>query len=212
MTDTAYESTISDWPRSQMLEKEGGIRLTGKYDSIHGSWLHVMLVLAVTALVIFITVQATHGDFGRKAVHVLLVFPITLPAAFFATHRLFRSNLDVKVFPDSIVINGKTYEMQPHLEFRLSQHSKAAQEEAAEIRSNQRKPRTYRNAVEVVMQYGERRVVIVELDMKDMERAHALVLRLQGITENLAQAVAEFKAGRAAPAAASEFGRAPDLR
>jgi hypothetical protein len=98
--------------------------------------------------------------------------------------KLHSQNLRLNIMADSIKFpsgwGGKTYSRMQPIEFRVEPHQKGMQEEQREARTGQRASRIYREAIEVVMQYGEKRVVLAEMLQKDLEKAKALVIRLQG--------------------------------
>ena len=98
------------------------------------------------------------------------------------------------------------------IEFKIERHQKALAEYQKAQSRNRKMPETYRQAVEVVMQYGEKRVAIAELPETDMERAKALVIRLQTMTDGMEEAARRMAKGQMTPPAdASEFGPAPNV-
>ena len=100
------------------------------------------------------------------------------------------------------------------IEFRVEEHQKGLEERAKEIKHNKRFPHVYREAVEVVMQYGEKRVPVAELPLKEIEKGKALVIRLQNICDQWDEAARRLAEGQMRPAGetpVSDFGEAPPI-
>lgn len=128
--------------------------------------------------------------------------------------------MDVKVYPDRIAVRQglgyKNYSRQHPIEFRAEDHEKAIEEQANAIRTGNDSFRVYREAVQVVMQYGEKRIPLAELRLKDLEKAKALVIRMQNVCASLDEAIRRMTAGQVRPSTEDEplgdFGPAPDIR
>lgn len=208
------ERALADWPKTDVA-KEGGVHITGRYvppwiaANYDGMWA-LMTAIIVIALGGAWTQLTNNGAcfFVVGVFMMVLYLPIK-----YGLFRLFGGNVDVRVFPDTIQMGGKTYSRQMPIEFRVEQHQKGLKEQLRENKTGKRKPRTYRDALEVVMQYGEKRVPIAALPLKDIALAHALVIRLQNVCNSLDEIVRRFAAGQVAPAQGSgEFGPAPEVR
>jgi len=106
-------------------------------------------------------------------------------------YDMFGKNVDVKVYHDRIAVRQgfgyKNYSRQEHIELRVERHQKAQKEEANAIRTGNNSSRVFREAIEVVMQYGEKRVPLAEMREEDMEKAKALLLHLQNVCASLNQ-------------------------
>jgi hypothetical protein len=88
------------------------------------------------------------------------------------------------------------------------------QEERKEIATQKKQPRTYREAIEVVMWYGEKRVVIAEMVDNEYNKAKALVIRLQNWCSAMDRVKDLLRSGEAVSVDQSfgDFGPEPDLQ
>lgn len=215
------EAAFANWPKTEELGDRAGVHVTGKY-------LHPATPKKTDTVFLFICfgiplyVWSASGQF-MGAFGLLVILILTSAAVLRPlSHLLLRKNVDVKVLPERIEVKGlfgyKHYPRTVPIEFRVDRHHKAMQEEAQEMKAGERQSRTYREAVEVVMQYGERRVVLAAMREKDMEKAKALVIRLQSWCEGFDQAVKRVDAGQISPVgeeqvvSGGDFGPAPDIR
>lgn len=213
-----YEEAYADWPQTQML-KDGGVHVYGKY-------VPPMLPRRVFALaclvggVFAIYVLSTAEKPGSALVAIVLTI-----VAYYALrpmlYNMFGKSVDVKIYPDRIAVRQglgyKNYSRQHPIEFRAEDHEKAVQEQANAIRTGNDSFRVFREALQVVMQYGEKRIPLAELRLKDLEKAKALVIRLQNVCNTLDDAVRRMAAGQVKPAGeepatAGDFGPAPPIR
>lgn len=183
------EKAKSNWPTDRINTKKGQVTITGDYRSPrHGQ--NVALLTSASFLP-----------------PLLLFGPIAALAFAFVALLFFwwvmKKNLNVKISPTEIRVNGKRYDRQQSIEFRAGNHHKA-------LRHN---PGIYATAIEVVMQYGERRIPIAEMRLRDKHKAVALVVRLQNWCDSFDEAMRQAQAMKQDMApAAGEFGPAPDVR
>jgi hypothetical protein len=216
------ESPVGAWPYSKPLEKEGCVQITGSYraaEPLHKGWKKGLLVwLICSAFFVGLFAYLT-GQVPNLALIACIVGLGLLPALWIV--RLMEEsqtrNLDVRIFPDKIDVRGKSYERDMRkIQFSVEPHSRAAEEEAAEIKAQKRGRRFYREAVEVVMQYGEKRVVVAGMKQFDKEKAVGLMIRLQDTCDQIDAILNDLKQGsiplpaRSAPAGALK--PAADLR
>jgi hypothetical protein len=211
------ERAISDWPQTEVRHKSEGVWITGRYrqPQLADRLIFVagIICAAGTGLGIYGTVQTDNGGWflGLTIAGLFLALLFYLWGA-----RKFRRNLAIRIFPDRIDVDGRSYTKDENIEFRVQRHHKAADEERRERLSGKRAPSTYRHAIEVVMQYGERRIVIAEMHQKDEEKARALVIRLQNWIDDfggmLVKQVRTHTAAAPEPIEADEFGPAPPIR
>lgn len=196
-----FEKALANWPKERRL-RDGGVHITGKYISPK--------LDAGGGLAMFVGAIAG-GMWGWESTQSYAVAAV---AAFMGAVLLamtigviFAKNVDVKIYPDRIAVwsflGYKNYSRAIPIEFRVEQHHKALTERGGR--------RLYRNAIEAVMQYGEKRVPIAEMPEREFERARALVIRLQNVCNRVDLAMNEGKS-TAGAAKESEFGPAPEIR
>jgi hypothetical protein len=214
MLSGRFEKPVANWPKVAELEN-GGVHLTGKH--VHPAWQRRAEYAAIAILIAAGILLAERGSgFGQwvGAMFVLLVF--MGPVAMLVSFLFFRRRVDVKMDGTSIQIKGplgyKRYSNQVRTEFRIDQHHKAAREEAKEIETGKKQRRTWRDAIEVVMQYGEKRVVVTEMRHKDIEKAKALLFRLGAISQIAGGAMQEQMSRFIKPAGSGAFGPMQDIR
>jgi len=215
MPEARVEEFRSGWPKDELLPEEGAVRITGEYTDPRREERAFrngfILALIVSAIAWFI-VQEWSSYFLFLLLGALPLW--FLLAAFF--YMAGKSNLGVKINAAEIKLAGKTYSRAAPIEFRVERHHKALQETRREQSSGQRTASTFRRAIEVVMQYGEKRIVIAEMREKDQEMARALVIRLQNWCDRFDQMLIQLadKKDAAGPprAEADEFGPAPPIR
>jgi hypothetical protein len=220
MFGSKTETPFADWPKTKAVD-EGGFHVTGQY-------LHPRTPLAADALGTLVGIVAFFFMLSAIREPVDLIgFGVFAFIIACITSWVLRSwlhkNLNIKVYPDRIMVGGrwgyKTYPRNVRMEFRVERHRKAGEEELAEQRSGQRQNMVYRKAVEAVLQYGERRVVLAEMREKDVEQANALAFRLQNICESQNEALRQMAEDQFSPiepvpmpARSGDFGPEPDLR
>lgn len=108
---------------------------------------------------------------------VALALAIPLSIAFWS---MLKKRLNIRIRPETISVNGKRYALAEVREFRVEPHWRAYRDD----------PGLYRTALEVVMQYGEKRIQVAEMRQKEEEKAVALGLRLQNWCEKFEKMVA----------------------
>lgn len=189
------EAAISaDW-QSVLDAKTGAISITGKYVPPHvprrAGWLAGLLFIVLCVGLLLPMGNAAAMGIGFVA--LLLVSGFVIYPALVKLHS---QKLRLGIMADSIKFpggwGGKTYSRMQPIEFRVEPHQKGMQEEQREARTGHRASRIYREAIEVVMQYGEKRVVLAEMLSKDLEKAKALVIRLQGTCEKFDRLLAHM--------------------
>lgn len=219
--------TLNDgWLKTQELKDQPGVQITGKYKRpfVPGTThLKNAMIAAFFGIIwmwghgpdmainLFAGVMA--GGFGYVILGGLPVIGIL---------KLIPREVDVKILAQHIQIKKgrgyRTFSRNVPIEFRVEQHHKAAREEMNEQKTGKPGNRWYREAIEVVMQYGEKRIQIAEMRMVDLEKAKALVMRLQSWCESFDQAVKRMADGQISLAGEMEgvsggdFGPAPDIR
>jgi hypothetical protein len=199
-----FEKPFSDWPVTTVM-KDGGVRITGKY-------IHPMVEPRFRTLMIFLGFASLIP--ASAAGPVGLVLPLLIAVFYPAYWRnagaaLMGRRLDIRIYPDKIRLPSgfgyKNYARAAPIEFRVDHHMKGIQ-----------KPHLtrFREAVEVVMQYGDRRIPLADFPMTELETANTLVLRLQAVCYSFDAAMEMAGRGKpgAAHAGAGEFGPAPDIR
>lgn len=203
-----FEEALAAWPKAERMD-DGGIRITGAYEQptfgnqTGGALLFIFAVVAFAGLRL------------ESWLAALMVFIVGVVIWSKIGVSMFGRKLDIRVYPDRIEIPArfgisKRYARELPMEFRIEQHQKAFEEERKEQRSRKRQPRTYRDAIEVVLQYGEKRVVLAEMLQKHVEMARALVIRLQNVCASVDLSIASAQDTGAQRE--SEFGPAPDVR
>ncbi len=198
MAKTKFEKAFADWPKMKVL-KTGGVHLTGVYEhpGLSGKmtfgWVILCLLFAVPTTGIGLA--------------LVFFYPIVRPSLV----RTFGKKLDVKIRPDRVQVRSgwgyKNYARAMPMEFRVEQHQKAIDEEI-----RRRSSRTYREAVETVMQYGEMRIAIAELPVKEIEQAKALAFRMQTVCNSLDAAVQMVESKQEALRKADDFGQPTPIR
>ena len=208
---TKFEKAVADWPKTRVIMvKDGvGVHITGRYmhPGLGDSILHTYVLVGI-ALGIFATIASANPFPG-----------VVLGGFMWVLYSIFRDGMvnsfgkkvDFKMFADKIEVrNGfwyKKYSRAVPMEFRIEPHHKGAWETAKEIRLGRRVKVRYRNAIEVVMQYGEKRVPVAEFEATDIERAKALLFRIQTAVVKMNYAMQET----AKAAERGEFGPEPNV-
>lgn len=206
-----FEKASEDWPRTNVL-KDGGIAVTAPYLD-PATPKRTDFVFGVLTLLIPIYVLVSTGDVAAAGI----VFAVVLVASWLIlrplSHTMLSKKLNLKMYPDRIEIPGrwgvKRYSRAEPIEFRVDDHQKAIKEQIYYPQYS-----TYRNALEVIMQYGEKRIPIAEMHIKELEKARALVIRLQNICDQFDEALNRLLQGQMSEAepARGDFGPAPDIR
>ena len=183
------EKAKSDWPIDRVNLKKLHVDIEGRYPSLR----HADKAFLFTLLIV------VPGLFVFWPVALALAVPV-----FMFFWMTFKRRLSIRISPDAIRVNGKQYALDQVREFRVEPHEKAYKPD----------PGAYAGALEVVMQYGEKRVVIAELREEDKDNAVALGLRLQNWVEKFEEMVAVARKGaqQETEPIKGDFGPSPDIR
>ena len=191
MFGSKVEKALSDWPKDNINAKKGTVQFSGQY-ATPGTVSNVVIVSMIIAIPLAI-VTAGIG----------LAFLIPLVPFLW---MMFQKNLKISMDEDVIRVNGRKYDRKIPIEFRVDHHHKAERD------------KQFRDALEVIMQYGEKRIVVAEMRGKDVEKAKALALRLQAWNHSFAKIMASHQEGHgftqmANPVEAKkdDFGAPPDV-
>jgi hypothetical protein len=209
------ETAFAGWPHTRLLEGKVGVHITGKYITPKLRDRVGLLTITLTIAIFFVySSQNTEGTIsmlGFFAIVALFIVPVPF---YFWVKNVFSANLNIKIFPDMIEANHRQYTRSEPIEFRVERHHKATEEVAREQNTGQRTSSTFRQAIEVVMQYGEKRVVLAEMREKDLEMAKALVIRAQNICNQFDKAIAGMTDKETAPkeSVGGDFGPEPNVR
>ncbi len=184
------EKAQLDWPRDKVDLKKGHVDITGEYPRLR----HEM-ILVLSAFVAF---AASLAFVGLLAFLFAVLVPLLL-------RPVIMKKLDVRIGPEIIRVGGKRYDRSAQPEFRVDHHHRAFLPDSDDL---------YRHALEVVMQYGEKRIAIAEMRMKERPKAEALALRLQVWCRDFDRAMAQAQkdAGPDTEPAKGDFGPEPDVR
>lgn len=183
------EKAKSDWPVDRVNLKKVHVDIMGQYPAPN----HENKVWGFTMLIILPGMIVAWPVALGMAIPVFMLFWMT-----------FKRRLNIRIRPDIIMVNGRRYAREELTEFRVEPHQRA-------FKPN---PGVYERALEVVMQYGEKRITIAEMRQKEEEKALALALRLQSWCERFDEAMAlkiQSEKQDAEPAS-GDFGPAPDIR
>lgn len=210
------EQPFSEWPPMKGLEREPGFQITGSYLAPSWWWSHGFFVVLLLASIYLLPASCTAMNGGSlRAVtaeealwhtggYVLLVFVLAAVAERIGTRR----KLDVKITREAIEIDGKRYARAVRHQYAIEEHEKAVAETEAARRGYGRP--IYREAMQVVMRYGERRVPIADLRRADLEKAQALLVRLQDLDRGLEKILGMAEAPRSEERDA--FGKVKPIR
>lgn len=155
-----FESAKAAWPRTRPVR--GGVRISGRYlppgrvGAVPG--LYVLMVVVQCALLF-----ADTGSLIAVAVWVALMTLLYVVLWRRALTNMLSRLVDIRVFPDRIEVQHallrRKYSRSEPIAFSISRFEDSA--------------------IEVVMQYGERRIVIAEMPLVDTDNAEALLARLR---------------------------------
>lgn len=215
MAKAKFEKAMADWPQTTMLKKEPGFHITGRY--AHPSLVHSMPNTYAMMGFVFGGLALVGTANPVPPLVVLAIMWGFYPSWKLMATGWWGKKVDVKILPDKIQVRHgfgyKNYDRNEKIEFKVERHQKAFAEYQKAAEGNRKIPEIYRQAVEVVMQYGEKRVAIAELPETDIEKAKALVIRMGTIADSLDEAVRRMNAGQmVAPGEKSDFGPEPQMR
>jgi hypothetical protein len=215
------ETPYGDWPNTEFLEKEQSLFISGTYAAPSPWWENGFpSLMGVLFLIIAVgsCVPAVEGFYGREVtseeggvgglIYLVGWAVVYLIVAGFFSHIGRQRRLWVKMSRDVIETNGRRYARGAPHQFAIERHEKARQE--AQGDRSGKGSHIYRDAVQVVMRYGERRVPIAEFKEKDIRKAEALLVRLQTVDQTMDQALDARPA--TAHAERDEFGPRKALR
>lgn len=216
MAKVKFEQAMADWPKTKML-KDGGVHVFGKYEQ-PGLGEMMLFLWSLPAFVVAFWIVSVNGNPAvalAAAGFIMLMYPLGVRSMMV---DMLGKKIDIKVYGDKLQVRHgfgyKNYSRSLPLEFRIEEHQKSIEDQL-----KQRSRRTYREAIEVVMQYGEKRVPLADMSLKHVEKAKAIVIRLQNVCAAYDQAVQQQMAQQqmgqfmtpAAPAG-GDFGVAPPIR
>lgn len=198
--ESPYESPVADWPHMTWLA-DGGIRLHGRlpppgFRKSAYFWYVVTAVFATPGGGAWMSVYLELPDAWVLApvlLLALLFWALWKPVAKPLLEWTAGNRIDLRIYPDRIELWDKAerafkkYKPDHITEWRVETHSKAVDEEMKEVRTGRRQRATYRNALEIVMQYGFKRITIAELDRDDGEKAATFVLKAQAAIARIEQ-------------------------
>lgn len=198
------EKAFADWPETAMAKDGRGILLTGRYvpPQLPGRtwWVAVFAFFPFLYLFMVLGGSVVTDDIRENYPVVLILIPLASSFASYLLHhwlmKVFARRLRVKITPRTVEIGRKVYERAMEPEFSVEHHHKAINEAHREQNSGQAGPSTYRRALEVIMHYGEKRVVIAEMRETDAEMASALVIRLQNICNQVDEVMDQLQAAK----------------
>lgn len=186
------EDPFSGWPQLEVLKKGQGVRLKGDYkapsrwwDEGFGRFVALVSLVALPVSCFMATKDSSDISNGPEAFRFAVLYLIAAFALVaFGSHFGTKKQLDVVVRPDNIRINGRNYRREEGLnEFAIDQHEKAYQEAKIEHDTQKRQSRIYRDAPQVIMRYGEKRVPVASFRRKDLRKAEGLLVRLQMLAQ-----------------------------
>jgi hypothetical protein len=156
-----FESAKADWPRVKSL-RGGGVHISGRYVQPRLAKampaLFGLIVLCHSAMLFAATASIVAAAVWGAL--MALLYPLLWKRSL--TNMLGRM-VDVRVEPDRVRVRQglfyRNYDRRNPIAFRIE-------------------PCVYTSCAEVVMQYGERRIVIAEISLADIGHAQALLARL----------------------------------
>jgi hypothetical protein len=215
-TSKRIEQPVSKWPRLDVVDGGQAVRLSGTYRAPSAWWSEAFPILMLLASPFLLPLScsavgtARYGSWDNMPAEAVVYFTGGFIVAMFLFVAVCeqlgaRRQLRVKVSPDAIEIDGRTYARAEGLNhFSIEEHEKAFDEERAIRRGHG--GRIYLDAMQVVMRYGEKRVPIAAFGKRDVRKAEALLLRLQMLNKGLEQLLGT------APGERDEFGRERPIR
>lgn len=213
-----FEAAFGDWPQAEFLEGKTALHITGKYRVPSWWWQSGFPILLGIVMLIalpfscFPFVENHPGDDMLGFYFIVGWLVLFMTVIGFFDHIGRRRNLDVKLSADAIEIRGKRYARAAPHQFSVEEHEKAYDEESA-ARRGHGKDRIFRDAMQVVMRYGERRVPIAAFGRRDVRKAEALLVRLQLLDQGLEEMLETAAQGEAAaPGEGDDFGPARPIR
>ncbi len=203
-----FERASANWPTTRATP-DGGVEISGKYKSVDCT---MFLGISWLALWGFCFWTGYNVGIGPALVLFMVGFIVLM-----LLEWVFPAKLAIKVYHDRIELPGfmgwRSYSRAVPLEFRVEQHHMAADEQARARRYGDKVKLKYREAIEAVMQYSEKRISLADMRERDFEKARALVMRLQNVCDSVDLAFDDVMGVTPAPMTdAGDFGSAPDIR
>jgi hypothetical protein len=220
-----FEAAFGDWPQAEFLEGETALHITGKYRVPSWWWQTGFPILLGIVMLIalpfscFPFVENHTGGRGDSSNPGLLAlyfivgwFMLFMVVIGFFDYIGRRRMLSIKLSQDAIEIGGRKYAREIPHQYAIEEHEKAHDEESA-ARRGHGKDRIFRDAMQVVMRYGERRVPIAAFGRRDVRKAEALLVRLQLLDQGLEEMLETAAQGEAAaPGEGDDFGPSRPIR
>lgn len=207
------ESPFADWPQTEATPAGDGFHITGRYTAPSVQWSvnlpAILLMFWLPVTLVTCSVTARH-ELSEMSTGEFWTVPVLTTAGFVALGILGavfgrRHTIDVTLTRDTIRINGTRYRRAEGLnQFAIEEHAQAYGERRRNVSP------IYRDAMEVVMRYGEKRVPIAAFRKEDVRKAEALLARLQHVDRHLDGLLGGSAPGAAAPA--DDFGAARPIR
>lgn len=203
-----------------LFPQDGAALITGKYKAPSGWWQQgfPLLLLLTSPFLLPMSCSAVaesrYGRWDNMPAEQVLYFTIgfvAVMAGVIAVCQHFgrKRSLRLKVSRDAVEIAGRRFSRRTG-QYQVEEHDRARGEEVAASQSRD-VWRIYRDAVQVVMRYGERRIVIGDFVWGEIEKARALVVRLQAMdTEGGLEAMLQIQAAQAG--GHDDFGPPPQIR
>jgi hypothetical protein len=180
-----YVSPLANWPHTRLIPKEAAFRVWGLYTPPLLTWL---LPIFVGAGWLFLFASMYPAEGSPEGLYIFTGVA-TFLVSYWTLVPLLRlvtgSWVNVKFTPDAVRVCFQDYARSVGITFRREEHEEAIKETQRELDTGRRQPQIFRNAVQVVMRYGEQRVVIASFPKTEIAKADALVLRLQFVHENI---------------------------
>ncbi|MEZ5551524.1 MAG: hypothetical protein R3E82_11585 [Pseudomonadales bacterium] len=179
-----YVSPLASWPHTRLIPKEAAFRVWGLYTPP----LLAMVLPVFVGTIWFFLLAAIYPPEGSSEWAYLYAYitPAFVAGAMVPVIQgLTGSWVNVKFTPDAVRVCFQDYARSVGITFRREEHEEAIKEAQRELDTGRRQPQIFRNAVQVVMRYGEQRVVIASFPNTEIAKADALVLRLQFVHENI---------------------------
>ena len=181
-----YVSPEAAWPNTKIIPQEAAFRVWGLYTNPLVQF--VMAPVLGCSWLLMTAGLLPEGGVPEWQCWLACILPIPLTVSLIpAMQVLTLSWVNVKFRPDAVCVGLQEYSRTVPITFQREEHEESFKEAKRELESGQKQPRIFRDAVQVVMRYHERRVVIASFPLEEIAKADALVLRLQFVNENLEQ-------------------------
>jgi hypothetical protein len=178
MTDNnGYESPYADFPKETVLNNGKTVIVEGQYLDVDWDKKPALISAGILVLLVVAT-WTSKAHITVWLFMTLVIWSILSLPAFGVFFLFFHKKLNIKIDEEAIHFDGRRYLRSEQPEFGVEQHHKAWQEMEREVRSGRPRKPKYRDAVEVVMLYGEKRVVIAQMRAKNFRLAEVLAFRL----------------------------------